>query len=101
MAKKARRTKKRLFNGLLFRLVAVAMAAGCAIVIITTNRDCAEKENELADIETKITAFEADNAELQRVLEGEDMKDYMEKVALEERGYAYPDERRFYDTSRD
>jgi hypothetical protein len=29
------------------------------------------------------------------------MSAYMEKVAVEERGYAYPDERRFYDTSRD
>lgn len=38
--------------------------------------------------------------ELQRVLESDDLSYYIEKIAMEERGYAYPDERRFYDTSR-
>lgn len=39
--------------------------------------------------------------EIQRVLDNNDMSEYMEKVALEDQGYAFPDERRFYDTSRD
>jgi hypothetical protein len=55
----------------------------------------------MARIQTKIDAYETENAELQRVLDSDDLNEYMEKVALEERGYAYPDERRFYDTTRD
>ena len=35
------------------------------------------------------------------IMEQKNMSHYMEQVALEEQGYAYPDERRFYDTSRD
>jgi hypothetical protein len=38
---------------------------------------------------------------MRRTLESDDLSAYMEKIALEERGYAYPNERRFYDTSRD
>ena len=53
------------------------------------------------NIQSKIDAYEAENMEIQRVLDSNDTSAYMEKVAIEERGYAYPDERRFYDTSRD
>jgi cell division protein FtsB len=101
LAKKTKRTRKGLFNGLLVKLSAVAAAIGCAVIIFSTEKDCSEKEQELDDLQTKIESFEAENSELQRVLESDDMSAYMEKIAVEEKGYAYPDERRFYDTSRD
>lgn len=71
------------------------------MLIITTEKDCAEKEQELIAIKAKTEAYLAENVELERIINDEDMSAYMEKVAIEERGYAYPDERRFYDTSRD
>lgn len=71
------------------------------MIIVTTNRDCSKKEEELGGIQTKIDSFEAENSELQRILDSDDMSAYMERVAIEEYGYAYSDERRFYDTSRD
>jgi hypothetical protein len=37
------------------------------------------------------------NEELQKILDSDDISEYMEKVALEKYGYAYPDERRFYE----
>lgn len=98
---KQKRNKKGLFNRGLVKLAAGALIIGCAALIITTERDCSDKEKELLAVQNKIDKYEADNMELQRVLENEDMSAYMEKVAIEERGYAYPDERRFYDTSRD
>ncbi len=103
MAKKSRKKQKKtgLFNRGLTKLVAIAAIAGCAVLIIATERDCAEKERELVTVQNKIEAYQTENSELQRVLESDDMSAYMEKVAVEERGYAYPDERRFYDTSRD
>ena len=103
MTKKIKRKPpgRGLFNKGLVKLAAVAAIVGCLVIIVTTEKDCAEKEKELTAIQTKIDAYEADNSELQRVLQSDDLKSYMEKVALEERGYAYPDERRFYDTSRD
>ncbi len=74
---------------------------GCGFLIFTTNKDCNEKNHELETIQAKIDSYEAENAELQNVLESDDLSSYMERIALEERGYAYPDERRFYDVSRD
>ncbi|SFW48252.1 hypothetical protein [Ruminococcus flavefaciens] len=99
--KHEKQKKKGLFNGALVKLAAVAVFIGCAVLIVTTNKDCETKEEQMARIQTKIDAYETENAELQRVLDSDDLKEYMEKVALEERGYAYPDERRFYDTTRD
>ncbi|MBR6967669.1 MAG: hypothetical protein IKH78_03960 [Ruminococcus sp.] len=93
--------KKGLFNRGLVKLAALAAIVGCGVLIASTQKDCAEKEKQMELIQTKIDAYETENAELQRVLDSDDLNEYMEKVALEERGYAYPDERRFYDTSRD
>lgn len=93
--------KKHLFNRGLVKLAAFSVIIGCGLLIVTTERDCAEKQKELTRIQAEITAYEEENTELQRVLESDDISPYMEKVAIEERGYAYPDERRFYDTSRD
>ncbi len=102
MSRKVKKVQKKgLFNKGLVKLTSCALIIGCAVLIITTEKDCAEKEHELAAIQAKIESYEAENTELQRVLDSDDMSDYMEKVAVEERGYAYPDERRFYDTSRD
>ena len=93
--------KKRLFNRGLVKLAAVSVIIGCSLLIVTTEKDCAEKEKELSKLQSQIDAYKEENTELQRVLESDDISPYMEKVAVEERGYAYPDERRFYDTSRD
>ena len=93
--------KKGLFNRGLVKLAAVAVIIGCGVLIAATQKDCSETEEQMKVIQTKIDAYENENAELQRVLDSDDLNEYMEKVALEDRGYAYPDERRFYDTTRD
>ena len=98
---KLKRPKKALFNSGLFKLVATSLVVGCAVLLITTEQDCKDKEHELAVIQSKIDEYNMQNEDLKRTLESDDLSDYMEKVALEKRGYAYPDERRFYDTSRD
>lgn len=101
MPKRSKQEKKGLFNKMLVRLLAIAVVAGCVVIIYTTERDCAVKESELTSIQNKIDAYEIENANLQQILESDDISVYIERVAMEERGYAYPDERRFYDTSRD
>ncbi|MBR5682872.1 MAG: hypothetical protein IKW96_06295 [Ruminococcus sp.] len=99
--KHEKQNKKGLFNRGLVKLAAVAAIVGCGVLIASTQKDCREKEEQMKLIQTKINAYETENAELQRVLGSDDLNAYMEKVALEKRGYAYPDERRFYDTTRD
>lgn len=101
---KVKKQKKQvwgLFNRGLVKLASASIILGCLFLIFTTEKDCSEKEKELTSIQTKIDSYEAENTELQRVLDSNDLSAYMEKVAVEERGYAYPDERRFYDVTRD
>lgn len=99
--KKNTSVKKGLFNRGLFKLAAATVIIGCGVLVVTTETDCSSKEAELEALQAQIDAYSIENAELQRILESDDMSSYMERIALEERGYAYPDERRFYDTSRD
>ncbi len=57
-------------------------------------------QKELDSIDKKTGELEAENVELQRILDDGDMNAYMEKIAIENMNYAYPNERRYYDTSR-
>jgi len=103
---KNKKTKKQaknkgLFNSMLFKLLAGAVIIGCAVLFVTTETDCINKEAELAALQAQIDAYNIENAELQRTLSSDDLSAYMERIALEEKDYAYPDERRFYDTSKD
>lgn len=93
--------KKGLFNWGLVKITATAMIIVCAALLVTTEQDCNKKERELAHIQAKIDEYSIENEDLKRTLDSDDLSAYMEKVALEEYHYAYPDERRFYDTSRD
>ncbi|MDE5770937.1 MAG: hypothetical protein K2I06_04785 [Ruminococcus sp.] len=98
---KQKTRRKSLFNRGLVKLAAASVIVGCGVLIFTTEKDCSEKERELASVQNEIDLYEAENTELQRVLDSDDITAYMEKIAVEERDYAYPDERRFYDKSRD
>ncbi|MCR4889949.1 MAG: hypothetical protein K5979_12335 [Ruminococcus sp.] len=95
------KNKKISLSKSLFKLVMVAFVTGCLVLSITWTLDSKEKEKELVAIQTKIDAYKISNEEMQRNLDSDDLSDYMERIALEERGYAYPNERRFYDISRD
>lgn len=100
--KRSRKTKpkrKGLFNRALFKLVGVSALIGCIAIIFTIQSDYNEKSEELATVKSQIDSLVIENEELERILESNDLSTYMERIALEE-GYAYPDERRFYDTSR-
>ena len=96
MAKKIKHKKEKngLFSSPLVALVAIGVIIGCFAMLLYVEKDCGKKRQELNALDTRIE-------KLQRDLDSEDISDYMESVAMEERGYAYPDEIRFYDASRD
>ncbi|MBP3242540.1 MAG: hypothetical protein J6L99_01645 [Ruminococcus sp.] len=103
MAKKIKHKKEKngLFSSPLVALVAFATIIGCSAMLIYVEKDCSKKRQELSTINARIDELKETNEKLQRDLDSEDISDYMESVAMEERGYAYPDEIRFYDASRD
>lgn len=89
-----------IFGRLFVRIASVMFVIGCILYTGYTMVTVSEKQDELTRIQEKTVAIEAENVELSRILEAEDMDAYMEKIAIENMNYAYPNERRFYDTSR-
>lgn len=91
--------KKGLFS-LVSKIIIIVAVIVCIVSFISTQASLTEMRSELKSIEAKTEEVEAENVELQRILEDDDMNAYMEKIAVEEMDYAYPNERRYYDTSR-
>lgn len=81
-------------------LIVLAVIIGCIVSFIITQSSLSEMQSELEAIQNKTEEIEAENVELQRVLDDEHMNEYMEELAIEEMNYAYPNERRYYDKSR-
>jgi len=73
----------------------------CTVSIVSVQNSIVEKKKELAKIEENIEVLSAQNEELAELIASDDIGRYMEKLAVESGNYAYPDERRYYDTSRD
>lgn len=82
------------------RLVIAAVFVVCIIQIITTQGTLIEKRQEKSELEQAIGIAEEEYIELKKFVDADDIEGYMEKAALEQLNYAYPNERRFYDTSR-
>lgn len=102
MAKTKRQNEK---SGFLFRMM-LRVAAGlfvifCVVSIVNTQNSTVEKKQELAKVEADIEDLKMNIDELNDMNRSDDIKRYMEKLAVENNNYAYPDERRYYDTSRD
>lgn len=85
---------------LLFRTTVVLALIGCTASIVTLQSSIAERKAELETLRSQTEAYEAENKDLERILNSGDIDTFMEKLAREDYGYAYEDEQRFYDTSR-
>lgn len=79
--------------------VAVVLVC-CAYSISMDKKDVAERQAVLKELEQEAEELEAENASFEDILSEEDEREYMERVALELYEYAYPSERRFFDTTR-
>ncbi len=85
---------------LLFRTTVILALIGCTASIISLQSSIAERKAELEALRSQAEAYEAENKDLERILNSGDVDTYMEKLAREDYDYAYEDEYRFYDTSR-
>ena len=86
--------------GKIFKVAASFCAVGCIATIIYTQATIAEKKQELKELNAKAEQIKEENDEYQRLLDNEDVNAYMETLAIENMSYAYPNEIRFFDTSR-
>lgn len=84
----------------LSRFAVIAALIGCTVSVISLQSNIAERQAELDTLNGQIESYQAENEDLSRILNSDDVDAFMEQLAREEYGYAYPDEQRFYDTSR-
>ena len=80
--------------------VFIVLIGACVVSIIGDKVELSEKQQELEVLKAQAEALEAENASYESILNEDDERTYMERIAMEKLGYAYPDERRFYDTTR-
>ncbi len=101
MAKAGLKSKKS--GGILALFVRVAfigLIIWSLISIVSVQVTNANKREELAALQLKTEALIDENDELQRMLNITDQTEYIERLAIEQFGYSYPGERRFYDLAR-
>lgn len=82
------------------RIIIIISVIACFGSIISTQASLAEKREELQELKAKTEEIESQNEEYKRLFNEDDINEYKEKLAIENMNYAYPNEIRFYDTSR-
>lgn len=82
------------------RIIIFVSVIACFISIISTQASLAEKRKELQTLKVQTDEVKSQNEEYQRLFENDDISEYKQKLAIENMNYAYPNEIRFYDTSR-
>lgn len=97
--KKARKAKKSLIIKL--RNFSVVVLLGYAIVVFISQQvTISEKKSQVAKAQQQLTIAQQENEEYLRLLSLTDESAYMEKIAIEKLGYAYPGERRIFDKAK-
>lgn len=103
MGRKNKNDKTLLKNNittLAIKISAVIFCLVCLATIISTQATIAEKQKELNDLKSREEILIEENGEYERILNEDDSNSYMLGLAVGSMGYSYPDEIRFYDTSR-
>ena len=94
--KQTEKKKSRWVFRIISRTAVILAIIGCTVSVVSIQSSIAEKKTELVTVLPGIRG----KKDLERILESGDIDGYMERLAREEYNYAYPDEFRFYDTSR-
>lgn len=71
-----------------------------AYSIVVQQLEIRERKMTLETLQQQCVKQEAGNKEVERLLAMSDDKDYIERIAREKLGYAYPDEKVYIDSSK-
>ncbi|MBQ8780160.1 MAG: hypothetical protein IJZ72_00595 [Oscillospiraceae bacterium] len=85
---------------LMVRVAAVSFLLVCLFSIASTQIELVEKKQQLEALKEQKAELQIQYNEYAGILAEEDERVYMERIAIDLLGYAYPNERRFYDTTR-
>ena len=92
----AAQKKKKPYSTIL-TVAFAALVCYFVIALIGLQSDIKEQKEQIADINAQADAQSADNRELDNLLNDSDLDSYVERIAREELGYVFPDERVYYD----
>lgn len=90
--------RKRKANWLM-RTALLCSIAYVVVTLIGMQVEVNEKRRYLVSVEREVYRQQAENAEIKRILDGGTDREYIERVARDKLGYAYPDEKIFIDRS--
>ena len=95
--------KKRKKRYLLLYLAIIGFVFYAVITIINQNVQIADKKSQLKDLQQQINVIEIQTQYLQKVqgYKGDELSEYMEKIAKEELGYISEGERIFINVAGD
>lgn len=80
-------------------LGAFALAGYFAITLIQLQIEISEKKETLAQVHAQYNEKIAENKELEKVIEGGNEDEYIERIARDSLGYVKPGEKVYYDIS--
>ena len=92
----AAQKKKKTYSTIL-TVAFAALVCYFVIALISLQSDIKEQKEQIADINAQADAQSADNRELNNLLNDSDLDSYVERIAREELGYVFPNERVYYD----
>ena len=92
----AAQKKKKTYSTIL-TVAFAALVCYFVIALIGLQSDIKEQKEQIADINAQADIQSADNRELNNLLNDSDLDSYVERIAREELGYVFPDERVYYD----
>ena len=95
MEKKMNASKSRLL-----KLAVCLFVAYIAYSIVAQQLEIREKNQILDTLHRQVAEQQEANLEVERLLAMTDDKDYIERLARERLGYAYPDEKVYIDSSK-
>lgn len=95
-----KKEKNKKFNSILAFSVLFVVLIWCAVSVSSDKKETAESKAVLEELIAETEDLQAENAGYESILNESDERSYMERIAVELYGYAYPSERRFYDTTR-
>ena len=92
----AAQKKKKTYSTIL-TVAFAALVCYFVIALISLQSDIKEQKEQIADINAQADAQSAYNRELNNLLNDSNLDSYVERIAREELGYVFPDERVYYD----
>lgn len=97
---RTKQRRKHFFTpAIALRFLIAGICIYLAVTFISVQMDIVSKRQQLENLTQQVQAQQAENQELQRIVEAGDEAAYMERMAREKLGYVRPDERVYIDMS--